>query len=63
MHYMLSWSLHWVCLGYGVQQHFQQHFSYIVAVSFIAKGKRSTRKKPNTCHKSLTNFITKCCIE
>jgi len=23
----------------------------------------STRRKPQTCHKSLTNFITKCCIE
>jgi hypothetical protein len=45
MHCMLSCRLRWVCLGYGVQQHFQQHFSYIVAVCFIAKGKRSTRKK------------------
>jgi len=29
-----------------------------VAVSFIAGGNQSTQKKPLTCHKSLTNFIT-----
>jgi len=29
-----------------------------VAVSFIGGGNRSTRRKPSTCHKSLTNFIT-----
>jgi len=44
--------------GYGVQHHFQQYFSYIVAVSFIGGGNWSTRRKPPTCHKSLTNFIT-----
>jgi len=33
-------------------------FSYIVAVSFIGGGNRSTRRKPLTCRKSLTNFIT-----
>ena len=32
--------------------------SYIVAVSFIGGGNRRTRKKPPTCRKSLTNFIT-----
>jgi hypothetical protein len=26
-----------------------QHFSYIVAVSFIGGGNRSTRRKPPTC--------------
>jgi len=35
--------------------HFQQYFSYIMAVSFIAGG---NRRKPLTCRKSLTNFIT-----
>jgi hypothetical protein len=35
-----------------------EYFSYIVAVSFIGGGNRSTRRKPQTCHKSLTNFIT-----
>jgi hypothetical protein len=32
--------------------HFQQYFSYIVAVSFIGGG--STRRKPLICRKSLT---------
>ena len=36
---------------------------YIVVVSFIGRGNRSTRKKTPTCRKSLINFITKCCIE
>ena len=30
---------------------------------FIGGGHRSTRRKPPTCCKSLTNFITYCCIE
>jgi hypothetical protein len=35
-----------------------------VEVSFIGGGNGSTRRKPPTCHrKSLTNFITLCCIE
>ena len=33
------------------------HFC-IVAVSFINGGNRSTPRKPSTCRKSLTNFIT-----
>ena len=37
---------------------FQQHSSYIVAVSFISGGNQRTRRKPQTCRKSLTNFIT-----
>jgi hypothetical protein len=36
---------------------FQQYFSFIVAVSFIGGGNRSTRRKPPTCRRSLTNFI------
>ena len=32
-------------------------------VSVIGGGNRSTRRKPPTCHKSLTNFIIYCCIE
>jgi hypothetical protein len=47
---MIGW------LVYGVLQHFQQYFSYIVAVSFIGGGNRSTRRKPPTCRKLLTNF-------
>ena len=34
-----------------------------MAVSFIGGGNRSTRRKPLTCCKSLTNCITYCCIE
>jgi hypothetical protein len=34
-----------------------------VAVIIIADGNRSTRRKPPTCPKSLTNFITQCCIK
>jgi len=34
-----------------------------VAVSFIGGGTRSTWRKPPTYRKSLTNFITQCCIE
>ena len=40
---------------------FQQYFSYIVAVSFIGGGNRNTRRIPQSCRNSLTNFIT-CCI-
>ena len=40
---------HWHDAGfgvvYGVKRHFQQCFSYIVAVSFIGGGNRSTGKK------------------
>jgi hypothetical protein len=43
---------------YGASRHFQQYFSYIVAVSFIGGRNRNTRRKPPTCRKSLTNFIT-----
>ena len=42
---------------------FKKYFSYIVAVSFIGGGNWSNRRKLPTCSKSLTNFITKCCIE
>jgi len=45
-------------LVYGVLRHFQQYFSYIVTVSFIGGENRNTRRKPPTCRKSLTNFIT-----
>jgi len=42
-------------LAYGVESHFQQYFSYIVAVGFIDGG---NWRKPPTCRKSLTSFIT-----
>jgi len=34
-----------------------------VSVSFIGGGNQSTWRKPPTCHKSLTNFITLCSIK
>ena len=40
------------------ERHIQQYFSYIMAVSFIDGGNRSTRRKLPTCRKLLTNFIT-----
>jgi len=45
-------------VGNGVERHFQQYVSYIVAISFIGGGHRSTQRNPQTCRKSLTNFIT-----
>jgi hypothetical protein len=39
-----------------------QYFSYTAVVSFIGGGNRSTRRKPSTCRKSLTNFIWQCFI-
>ena len=53
----------WFGLVYDVSRHFQQYFSYIVAVSCIGEGNLSTRRKPPTCRKSLTNFITYCCVK
>ena len=37
---------------------FEQYFTYIVVVSFIGGGNRSTLRKLPTCRKSLTNFVT-----
>ena len=45
-------------LAYDVKCHFQQYFSDMVAISFIGGESPSTRRKPTTCRKSLTNFIT-----
>ena len=33
-----------------------QYFSYIMVVSCIGGGNRSTRRKPPTCRKSMTNL-------
>ena len=41
--------------------HFQQYIRYIVVASFISGGNFSTRKKPPTWCRTLTNFITLCC--
>jgi len=40
-----------VCIGEGGL------YSYIVPVNFIDGGNQGARRKPHTCHKSLTNFI------
>jgi hypothetical protein len=53
-------NVQWFGLVYSVYRHFQQYISSIVAVSFIGAG---NQRKPQTCRKSLTNFITSCCIE
>jgi hypothetical protein len=45
-------------MAYGDSRHFQKYFSYILVVSFIGGGNRSTQRKPPTFCKSLTNFIT-----
>ena len=42
---------------YGIQRHFQQYFSYIMAVSFIGWGNQSTQRKAQACRKSLRNVI------
>ena len=44
--------LKYMVVAYSVKCHFQQYFSYIVAVSFIGGWNRSTRRKPLTCRKS-----------
>ena len=39
-----------------IKCHFQQYYSYSIAVSFIDGGNQSTLKKLPTCRKSLTNY-------
>jgi len=53
---------YYVCLFDGVSGHFQHYFSHIAVGSFIDGGNWSTQRKPPTCRKSLTNFITQCCM-
>ena len=48
-----SWQTTVLLVGL-VYRHFQQDFRYIVAVSFIGGGNRSTRRKQQACRKSLT---------
>jgi hypothetical protein len=38
-------------------------FHFFVVICFIGGGNRSTQRKQPTCCKSLTIFITYCCIE
>ena len=51
-------SLRKECQGCSAYHHVQQYFSYIVVGSFIVGWNRSTQRKPPTCRRSLTNFIT-----
>jgi len=62
IHVFKSWPTSIYCLVLGLRclRPLSTIFNYIVAVSFIVGGKRSTRRKPTTCRKSLTNFITYC---
>jgi hypothetical protein len=53
----------WVWISIRARCHFQQYFSYIVAVSFIGGGNQRTWKKPLTCRKSLTNVVYLALIE
>jgi len=49
----------WIYIYIYIQRERErQYFSYIVAISFIGGGNRSTQRKPQTWRKSLTNFIT-----
>ena len=45
-----------LCLGFGVERHFQQYFSYIVVVSFIGGENWSTWRKPPSYRNSPTNW-------
>ena len=42
----------------GVEHHFQQYFSYIMAVSFIGGGNQSTRGKTTDLSQVADKFIT-----
>jgi hypothetical protein len=41
-----------------IPHYIPQYFSYIVTVSFIGGANQSAQRKPPTCCKSLTNFIS-----
>ena len=46
--------------NYDVQRHFQQYFSYIVAVSFIGGGNRSTPEKTTALGQGTDKLYNKC---
>jgi len=50
--------IHIDCLGLWYLTPLSIIFSYIVAVTFIDGGNRRIQRKPLTCRKSLTSFIT-----
>jgi hypothetical protein len=45
-------------LNFGVERHFQQYFSYIMATSFSGGRSRNTRKEPPTMGKQLVKCST-----
>ena len=53
-------NLHFFLIGSVLSTNKRFH---TVAVNFIGEGNKSTWRKPPICRKSLTNLITKCCIE
>ena len=59
--HLISFALYQHLVGFGLWC-LTQYFSYIMAVSFINEWNRSTRRKPPTYRKSLTNFITLSCF-
>ena len=54
---MLEYYLKPLSQSIPLQKNFK-NFRIWVEISFICGEKRSTQRKPLTCHKSLTNFIT-----
>ena len=42
-------------MAYSAKRHFQEYFSYIMAVSFIGGGNCSARRKPLTCRKNVVS--------
>jgi hypothetical protein len=50
-----TWPLN-LLAWYKQRKNIQQYFSYIMAFSIIGGGNWSTRRKPLTCHKSMTIY-------
>ena len=63
LHFLVGFLVNFEIFQFRSSMYVCMYFSYIVAVSFIDGGNRSTRRKPPTCSKSLANFTTYCCIE
>jgi hypothetical protein len=59
------WFLLEILLQVYISQHplCQHYISVISWACFVGEGNHSTRKNPPTCRKSLTNFITYCCVK
>jgi hypothetical protein len=57
-HSVFVYKVMMVKLIVGVERHFQQYFSCIMATSFCGGRSRSTRREPHTMGKQLVSFIT-----